>query len=215
MSELVLAWSTGKDSTASGILAKLHNIKIDKIVTAMPDPFKEELILKEKFEDFMGMEVSIVEGPKFEDFFFRQKKRGKWVGQIYGWPFTISPTCARIMKWEPMAKAVNQDTVFILGIAKGEARKVFSPNRSLLLEYGLTEEDARNLCIEYGLLNPLYERYRRTGCVRCPKQGIDAIRKMKIYEPEKFKWCEEHDKESFVTFKPGISFTDYCVKHGI
>lgn len=213
--QTVLAWSTGKDSTASGILAKLHNIKIDKIVTALPDPFKEELILLEKFESFMGVPVDIVKGPTFEDFFYRVKKRGKYVGQIYGWPYTISPTCARILKWEPMAKAVEPDAVFILGIAKGEARKVFTPNRSLLLEYGLSEEDARNLCIEYGLLNPLYSRYRRTGCVRCPKQGIEAIRKMKIYEREKFDWCVDNDSKSFVTFKPGITFSEYCKKHGI
>ena len=59
MSSLVLAWSTGKDSTASGIIAKLKGIKIDRIVTVMPDPFKEELILKDKFEEFMGMKIDI------------------------------------------------------------------------------------------------------------------------------------------------------------
>ena len=215
MSKQVLAWSTGKDSTASGILAKLHGIKIDQIVTALPDPFKEELILKEKFEDFMGMEVTIVEGPTFDDFFFRRKKRGKYIGQIYGWPYMISPSCARVMKWEPMAKACDPDTVFIIGIAKGEARNVLTPNRSLLVEYGLTEEDAKNLCIEYGLLNPLYKRYKRTGCVRCPKQGIDAIRKMKIYEPLKFQWCLDHDNESPGSFRPRITFLEYCRKYDI
>jgi predicted PP-loop superfamily ATPase len=39
---IALAWSRGKDSTATAILAKEHDLKLDKIVTVMPDPFKLE-----------------------------------------------------------------------------------------------------------------------------------------------------------------------------
>ena len=44
----ILFWSTGKDSTATGIIAKAKGIKIDRIICSLPDPFKQELILKEK-----------------------------------------------------------------------------------------------------------------------------------------------------------------------
>lgn len=209
----ILCWSAGKDSTATGILAKLYNIHIDEIITVLPDPFKDELILLEKFQDFMKMKVTVVDGPSFEDYFFRRKVRGPHKGTIYGWPFTVFKTCARIMKWEPMKNYTkNIYCKFLLGIAKNENRKILEPNRSLLLKYGLTENDARKLCEDYGLLNPLYKHFDRLGCVRCPKQSIEALKKVKELEPEKFNWCVENDYLSPVTFKPGKTFTEILEK---
>jgi len=205
--EKILCWSTGKDSTATGILAKLYGDKIDEIITVLPDPFKTELKLVKKFENFMGMKVTIIQGPSFEDYFYRKKVRGKHIGTIYGWPFTAYKTCARILKWEPMQKhCKNRNCSFLIGIAKDENRKILNQNESLLLKYGLTEENARKLCIKYDLLNPLYNHFKRLGCVRCPKQGIQALKKVKEIEPEKFQWCLDHDYESPVTFKPGKTF---------
>ena len=206
----VLCWSAGKDSTATGILAKLNGIHIDEIVTVMPDPFKQELDLLDKFQDFMGMRVTVIQGPSFEDYFFRKKVRGKYIGTIYGWPFTAYKTCARVMKWQPMQERFKgQNVKFLLGIAKGENRKILYPNESLLGQYGITEEGARQMCEDYGLLNPLYEHFKRLGCVRCPKQTLKALRTVKELEPEKFQWCLENDHLSPVTFYPrGRSFCD-------
>jgi 3'-phosphoadenosine 5'-phosphosulfate sulfotransferase (PAPS reductase)/FAD synthetase len=207
--ERVLCWSTGKDSTATGIIAKLHGEKIDEIITVLPDPFKKELDLLEAFEEFMGMSVTIVKGPTFEDYFFRKKVRGKHIGTIYGWPFTAYKTCARVLKWEPMQRYCRgRDCSFLVGIAKGESRRVEPPNESLLLKYGLTEEDARQLCLDHGLLNPLYAHFKRLGCVRCPKQSLKALKKVKEIEPEKYNWCLEHDRLSPVKFKPNATFQE-------
>jgi len=73
------------------------------------------------------------------------------------------------------------------------------------------EEDAKNLCIKYGLLNPLYAHFKRLGCVRCPKQSIQALRMVKELEPEKFQWCLDNDSTSPVKFKPNKTFRE-CVK---
>jgi hypothetical protein len=207
----ILAWSGGKDSTATGILAKRHGIHIDEIVTVMPDPFKKELELLEKFEDFMGMNVQMLDCPTFDDYFLRKKVRGPHKGTIYGWPFTVFKACARVMKWEPMQSYAKElgEHKFLLGIAKGEARKILEPNESLLLRFGLTEEDARSLCVECGLLNPLYEHFKRLGCVRCPKQGKAALEKVRELEPEKYAWMLENDRHSPVTFKPGKTFAEF------
>ena len=102
--ETILCWSAGKDSTATAILAKNKGVKIDEIITVMPDPFKCELDLLSKFEEFMEMKVTIVPSPTYEDYFFRKKVRGKYIGTIYGFPFTAYKTCARILKGEPMQK---------------------------------------------------------------------------------------------------------------
>ena len=201
----ILAWSGGKDSTATGIVAKLNSIHIDQIVTVMPDPFKQELELKERFEDFMGAKVRIIPSPTYEDYFFRRKVRGKHKGTIYGFPFIAYKTCARILKWQPMKKYANSlrgEYCFLLGIAADESRNVFTPNRSLLIEHEVTESDARALCEKYGLLNPLYNYFKRLGCVRCPKQSREALLKVKKLEPEKFQWLLSHEHLSPVTFKP-------------
>lgn len=208
--EKILCWSTGKDSTATAILAKQYNERIDEIITVLPDPFKVELELLDKFQDFMGMKVTIIHGPTFEDYFFRKKVRGKYIGSIYGWPFMVYKTCARILKWEPMQKhAKDKNCSFLIGIAKDENRKIIEPNESLLIKYGLTEKDGRDLCIKYDLLNPLYNHFKRLGCVRCPKQGKEALKKVKELEPEKFKWCIDNDHLSPVKFKPNKTFREF------
>lgn len=174
----------------------------------MPDPFKQELILKENFENFMEQKVIMLNCPTYEDYFFRVKTKGIYKGTIYGFPFTVYKTCARILKWEPMQKFSRQwkDSCFLLGIAKGENRNILEPNKSLLLEYGLTESEAYKLCIENNLLNPLYKYFKRLGWVRCPKQSIKALRIVKKLEPEKYQWMLDHDDLSPVKFKPKYTF---------
>lgn len=208
--ERILCWSTGKDSTATAILAKEHGEQIDEIITVLPDPFKLELELLEAFESYMGMKVTIIPSPSFDDYFYRVKVRGKYAGSIYGWPFTVYKTCARVLKWEPMQRYCNgRDCSFLLGIAKGENRKILKPNESLLIKYGYTEDDAMELCIKHGLLNPLYAHFKRLGCVRCPKQGRAALMKVRELEPEKYRWCLEHDHLSPVKFKPNATFCEF------
>jgi len=209
--ETILCWSAGKDSTATAILAKENNIKIHEIITVLPDPFKCELELLEKFESFMGQKVTIIPSPSFEDYFFRKKVRGKYIGSIYGWPFTVYKTCARVLKWEPMQRYVkNRNCKFFLGIAKGENRKILEPNESLLIKYGITEKESRKLCVEYGLLNPLYNYFKRLGCVRCPKQGKEALKQVRQLEPEKFRWMVDNDHLSPVKFKPNKTFNEFA-----
>lgn len=205
----ILCWSSGKDSTATAILAKKYGERVDEIVTVMPDPFKKELELLELFESFMGMKVTILPSPSFEDYFYRVKVRGKYVGTIYGWPLSAYKACARILKWEPMKKYAKFGRCsFLLGIAKGENRRILEPNESLLIKYGLTEDDARDLCIEHGLLNPLYAHFKRLGCVRCPKQSRAALLKMRELEPDKFQWCLDHDHLSPVKFRRNTTFRE-------
>jgi len=201
----VLAWSRGKDSTASAIAAKQSNLPVDKIVTVRPDPFKGEDIFIEKFENYMDMEVHIIEGPKFSDYFYKRKVRGKYKGTIYGWPMTRFKTCARILKWEPMKNwAKGKEITWILGIASDEEARfnsLDSEHISYLVELGIDEEQALTLCKEEGLLNPLYEHFDRLGCVLCPKQRLGSLKKVRKLEPERWAWGLSHDDESPVTFR--------------
>jgi len=207
----ILAWSGGKDSTATAILARQHGDQIDEIVTVMPDPFKSELAFLKRFEAWMEMPVHVLHGPTFDDYFWRKKVTGPHKGTIYGWPFTVYRACARVMKWEPMTRYAAQqgEHRFMLGIATGEARNIIAPNISLLLRYGLTTDDARSLCEAHDLLNPLYAHFKRLGCVRCPKQGREALHSVAELEPAKWDWMLRHDNDSPVTFKPGKTLKEY------
>ena len=211
----VLMWSGGKDSTATAIVAKLNGLPIDRIVTVMPDPFRCELELLARFQDWMGMRVEIVDGPKFDDFFWRVKVRGKNKGGIYGWPKIRQKACARMLKWKPQAEwhRLNPGHQAIVGIAADELRRMTGVQRMNDISYlgmeGVTQAGARALCEAHGLLNPLYARFKRMGCVRCPKQCKAALETVRELEPEKWGWMVEHDKKSPVTFRPGKTLAEF------
>jgi 3'-phosphoadenosine 5'-phosphosulfate sulfotransferase (PAPS reductase)/FAD synthetase len=211
----IIAFSGGKDSTATIILAKKHGLPMDEIVTVMPDPFKRHEEFISRVGEFAGLPVKVLEGPSFEDYFFTKKtKRSKHPGTFYGWPMAAYKTCSRVMKWDVMRAYIDsqEDTAFILGIAADEQTRLdalIAPNRSYLQEFGVTEKQATKLCKEYGLLNPLYKYFSRLGCVRCPKQTINALRKVRELEPEKWRWCKENDHLSPVSFRSdGRTFAD-------
>ena len=51
---------------------------------------------------------------------------------------------------------------------------------SLLEKYGYTEDMARDKCLEYGLLSPIYRDGTRGGCWFCPSARIKHLAKFKI-----------------------------------
>lgn len=46
---------------------------------------------------------------------------------------------------------------------------------SLLYEYGYTENDAKLLCEQWGLLSPVYEITNRGGCWFCPNMSNKEV----------------------------------------
>lgn len=205
----VLAWSGGKDSTASAIVAKEKGLPIDHIITLRPDPFKLEVKFAERFEEWMGMEIEVLHGPTFEDFFYMRKgENAKFAGDIYGWPMTVYRTCSRVLKTdviEAWQEKQEDDIVMIVGIAADEEKRLKGLGRSgdisYLAQEGVTENRARTLCVKHNLLNPLYQYFDRLGCVRCPKQRIESLRQVRRLEPEKWQWGIDHDHESPVSFR--------------
>ncbi len=204
----ILAWSRGKDSTASGILAKINGLPLDGIITVRPDPFGNEAEFIARFENLMEMPVKIISGPKFEDFFFRVKVRGANAGGIYGWPKMRQRACANFLKWQPQARwrERHPDTISVVGIAADEQRRLDGLKKtgdiSYLAQAGITESQARALCIKYDLLHPLYQYFPRLGCVRCPKQRIGSLRYTRLLEPDKWSWMLANDHLSPVDFRP-------------
>ena len=55
---------------------------------------------------------------------------------------------------------------------------------SLLEKYGYTEDDAKQLCKQAGLLSPVYEFTDRGGCWFCPNAKLSELRHLYDHHPD-------------------------------
>ena len=55
---------------------------------------------------------------------------------------------------------------------------------SLLEKYGYTEDDAKQLCKQAGLLSPVYEFADRGGCWFCPNAKLSELRHLYDHHPD-------------------------------
>lgn len=229
----IQSWSGGKDSTASIILEHICGLPKSKIVfvEAMFDHSRgisgelpEHIsFIREKaiptFESW-GYTVDVVrdESDYIQEFFHvitrskNPKKNGKYRG------FFIGSMCVGNdrLKIRPLRKYQKQypDAKYIVGIASDEPKRLerMKPNRfSLLAKYGYTEQMAKDLCEEYGLLSPIYKSSSRSGCWFCPNQSIIEFAKLEKQYPELWRELEilSHTKNlASSNFRFGMSFDD-------
>ena len=132
-----------------------------------------------------GYEVTVLRSKKdFLQCFFHKIVRSKYpdyVGKYRGFP--VSGRCAvnRDCKVCVLDKFMKEKKSFIsyVGIAADEKRRLKSlekkGQRSLLAEYGYTEQMAEKLCRDYGLLSPVYQYTKRNGCFFCPNASRDEL----------------------------------------
>lgn len=204
--EYIASFSGGKDSMASIILANEHNEPIDLIVfcEVMFDenisgelPEHIDFIKNVAFPLFhsWGYKTHIIHGPTnyMELFNHRiertQKEERK--GMKAGFPIPRKCCLNRSCKTRPIAnfyKEKNMDEVTqYIGIAIDEPVRLARLKGncvSLLAKYNYTEEMARDLCIKYGLLSPIYEFSKRGGCWFCPNASMGELKHLRKYHPE-------------------------------
>lgn len=172
--------SFGKDSMATLILAAEQGVPIDRVMY-VDVKFNEEISgehpimaawipkAEKRLKELFGITVDHVfdDGVTFESQFFRQYKKGSKIGYIYGFPGIKGAWCNTLLKTQPIRHYIMQfsGTVQFIGIAadepeRWERMKLKETDkrkyRSLLVEQGLTEADALELCKKYDLLSPLY-----------------------------------------------------------
>ena len=98
-----------------------------------------------------------------------------------------------------------------LGIAADEPKRLArmgENERSLLAEWGWTEQDCLDYLKEKGLENPLYKKFSRTGCWFCPKQNLKSLKIIKNDYPGLWEQLLKLDKDSPVKFKPKYTVVD-------
>lgn len=199
----VISWSGGKDSTATIILAHIHNIPIDKIIfsevmfdetTSGELPEHIEFVHKAiKVFNNWGYNVEILHDKlTYMDCFNtinKGQRNPERKGMIYGFPMAgrciINDRC----KMRPIRLFNKQhpDAIHFVGIATDEPRRLArlkDNDISLLYKYGYSEQDAYNLCKEYDLLSPCYSYSKRGGCWFCPNARDEELKYLRDNYPD-------------------------------
>lgn len=185
-----VGWSGGKDSTCAVMqhIRKGHKVKavcyVPMFTETIPliekDHYEFILSTADLFRD-LGAEVYIVTGMTYCEYVVHRAKCGKFRGEIFGFPYICSGQCG--FKRDSKLKAilscdVGEYDYEDIGIAADETKRqaqLSEFKRSILMEEGITGEEAKAFCREYGILSPHYAHSNRDGCVLCPNAKDDEI----------------------------------------
>lgn len=217
--------SYGKDSLAQLEVMHQNGIPIDGILTAdiwatkeIPAYLPELTEFRERMDQEIleryGIPVTHVRAEKtFIDYFYRElTDRSKYTG-IWGWPPIFGHWCMKYLKLHPIQNYFKDlDCVEWIGIAADEPARHGQLNeckRSALVEYGVTEAQAMEICKELGWVSPTYLHSGRDGCWFCPCQGLDQLRRLYNEYPEYWQMMMAWDKDSKKRFKIDHSLEEY------
>lgn len=199
----VASCSFGKDSIATVILAKIHNEPLDEVVycEVMFDEYTSAEVPEHAafihdiaiptFESW-GIKVTVLraENKNFVERFNHVVGKGPHTGKCWAWPLCGKCYVQRDLKVRPIERwkrTLDKNTVQYIGIATDEQERLMRldgvKHISLLSKYGLTENDAKRLCKEYGLLSPVYEFTDRGGCFFCPNAKDEELIHLWEYHP--------------------------------
>lgn len=191
----IASCSFGKDSIATILLALVNNEPLDRVVFAEVMFDHEKGIsgeIPEHIEwiyntaipklESMGVKVDVVKDKQdYKSFFYKCRGGGKFKGFLYGFPIGGKCVINRNCKIRPIKSYYKQfkgyDIVQYVGIAKDETKRLsrLKGNQvSLLDKYGYTESMAMNMCKEYGLVSPIYDKGSRGGCWFCMNASIQS-----------------------------------------
>lgn len=224
----IASCSFGKDSLAMIIKIKEFGLPLDEVIYCdirftdeisgeMPlmAEFipKAEKILKEQF----NIEVKHLRSEKtFLEHFYTIKKKGKHIGDYYGFPFTLGAWCTGRLKTVPISKylrSIDDEVIQYVGIAYDEPERYERLNHSThiapLYDLKITEAEAMEICKKYDLLSPIYETSFRGGCWFCPKQRISQVKHLYKNYPELWNQLKIIEKDSHNTFKIGYTIEDF------
>ena len=231
MKHIVMS-SFGKDSMAMLYTMKKYNLPIDMIVyvrimfdkytsAEIPEHEKwiEEYAIPKIKQDF-GINVTIIESEKnYVDLFNTAITRGDRKGQNRGFPLLFGSWCHRDLKIAPVKKFLKQfgkDYVQYLGIACDEQNRIgweiSQGNKLPLVDYNITEDEARKICIENNVLSPAYENFDRLGCWFCHKQSNKALTKVITFYPKLWQKICDLDSKSNIKFKQKLSANEITKK---
>ena len=164
-----------------------------------------------------GIETAVVQPKRtYRDCFYSVYEKGRKVGRIYGFPYLLGPWCNTRLKTRPMdawGKTQGEYTQ-IVGIEADEPKRIAKQTVKgkilPLVDYGITESEAMEICKKNDLLSPAYNGGRqRLGCWFCHNQRVGELRRLRKEYPALWDKLLELDKASPVTFKPDKTLRDF------
>jgi 3'-phosphoadenosine 5'-phosphosulfate sulfotransferase (PAPS reductase)/FAD synthetase len=218
----IASCSFGKDSLAAILCRVEHGEPVDEAVycrimfdknTSAELPEHEDWIHNHAIpllERRYGIKTAIVQAERsYTDCFYSRFQKGRKVGRIYGFPFLMGGWCNNRLKTEPIRKWQKQlgEHTAIVGIAADETKRIdrnTAKGKILpLVDYGITETEAFEICRKSDLLSPAYNGGReRLGCWFCQNQRIGELRRLRAEYPALWEKLMALDRDSPVTFKP-------------
>ena len=199
----VASCSFCKDSIAAILLAKEHDEPLDEAVyceVMFDDKVSGEV---PEHRDFiygtaipalerMGVKVVVLRSQQtYVGLFTGRVTRGPKKGMVRSFP--ICGRCAvqrdcKIKPIEQYKKSLPSGTMQYVGIASDEQERLLrldgNQKISLLDKYNCTEQDAKELCRQAGLLSPVYEFTDRGGCWFCPNAKKAELRHLYDHHPD-------------------------------
>ena len=218
--------SYGKDSLAQLEVIHQNGLPLTDIVTAdimatpdlpayLPEVTEFRDRMDREIEARYGIPVTHIRADEsFVEVFHRERTaRSKYEG-IYGWPKVIGGRwCMKYLKFVPIQNYFKGlDCVTWIGIAADETARHAQLNerkRSALVEYGVTEAHAMEICKSLGWVSPTYLHSGRDGCWFCPCQGVDQLRRLYNDFPKLWQMMEDWDKDSDNRFQNQHTLSDY------
>lgn len=184
-----------------------------------PEMYEHLARLDKYLYENRGIHITVLRHPKgFEYLMFevpQQKKQAieRWVTLNqsltgYGWLGVFVRWCTGQLKTHLINKEVNRlkqnkNAIQCIGIAADEGKrcKDDSKIRYPLVELGVTEKLALQICYEHGFdFGGLYEIYNRASCWCCPLQRIDELHKLRRHHPELWAHLLEMDRRALAQF---------------
>ena len=228
----VLSWSGGKDSTATLILARELDIKIDVAVISLPMfdisrkiyadypehidwLFSKAIPTIEKW----GTHVKVVSSDKDYLYWFKHivtrskvpERNGKMTGWVMGGACVMNSVKVKPIK--DYLRSISVPYTSIAGICADEPIRLERMDkrnqRSILAENNMTTRQARALCEQYGLLSPNYTcGCCIRGCWFCPNATIHTFANLKKCHPELYNELRElNDKYKSQLVSQGFKYT--------
>lgn len=216
--------SFGKDSIANILIAHELGIPIDQIVyceVLFDEWLSGEIPIhrvwipfaEQRLKEITGAEIVHIRSDiNFKDQFYTTKKRGKHIGEIYGFPYIVGSWCNSVLKMRAINKHVAKydNVVQFVGIAADEPNRIERLNnklthRSILAETNTTEKNAMEICKKHNLLSPAYDMgFSRLGCWFCPKMSKKSFNIIAKFYPNFLNMLKKMDKDSRCKFMKGI-----------
>lgn len=128
------------------------------------------------------------------------KKRNKYQG------FPLAKKCKikSEVKIAPIKSYITKlkkqyNVIEYIGITADEPYRFSSLNTnkiSLLIKFGITQKESRNICEKKGLLSPVYKYSTRQGCWFCPNARLKEMARIKKTYPIYWEALSKLSKET-------------------